>query len=48
MKTLSIQKIREQLADVVNKAGFSDEITIITRNGKEVAAIVPIKMIKEK
>jgi prevent-host-death family protein len=44
--TVSVREVREQLADVVDRAAH-DELTIITRRGREVAAVVPIEMVRE-
>lgn len=44
--TASVREIREHLADVVDRAAH-DELTIITRRGREVAAVVPIGMVRE-
>jgi prevent-host-death family protein len=44
--TASVREVRENLADVVERA-VHDELTIITRRGREVAAIVPIEMVHE-
>jgi prevent-host-death family protein len=44
--TASVREVRENLADVVERAAH-DELTIITRRGREVAAIVPIEMVRE-
>jgi prevent-host-death family protein len=38
--------VRENLADVVDRASH-DELTIITKGGREVAAIVLIEMVRE-
>ena len=44
--TASVREVRENLADVVERAAH-DELTIITKRGREVAAIVPIEMVRE-
>jgi prevent-host-death family protein len=44
--TASIREVRDRLADVVDRATH-DEPTIITRRGREVAAVVPIEMLRE-
>lgn len=43
----SIREVRAHLADVVDRADRSDEPTIVTRRGKEVAAVVPIQMLRQ-
>ena len=42
----SIREVRENLADVIERATH-DELTIITKRGREVAAVVPIEMVRE-
>lgn len=44
--TASIREVREALADVVDRAAH-DEPTIITSRGREVAAVVPIGVLRE-
>jgi len=44
--TASIREVRDSLADVVDRATH-DEPTIITRRGREVAAVVPIELLRE-
>lgn len=42
MRKMSTAQARESLADVVNDAAYAGTRTVITRRGKDVAAIVPI------
>jgi len=44
--TMSTRELREQLADVLADAG-RDEVTIVTSRGREVAAVVPIELLRE-
>lgn len=44
--TASVREVREHLAEVIEKAAH-DELTIITRHGREVAAVVPIELVRE-
>lgn len=44
--TASVREVRDHLADVVDRAS-RDELTIITRRGREVAAVVPIELVHE-
>jgi len=44
--TISTVKAREQLSTVVNRAAFGKERVVLTRRGKEVAAVVPIEDVK--
>ncbi len=43
MKKYSIGKVRSKIADVVNRATYGKERTIIVKHGKAVAAIVPFE-----
>lgn len=45
-ETASVRDVREHLAEVVDRAAH-DELTIITRRGREIAAVVPIEMVRE-
>lgn len=47
MPQQSIRELRSHLADVVDRADHADEPTIITRRGREVAAVVPIEMLRQ-
>ena len=44
--TISTGKAREQLSTVINRAAFGKERVVLTRRGKEVAAVVPIEDVK--
>ncbi|WP_371493404.1 type II toxin-antitoxin system prevent-host-death family antitoxin [Kitasatospora sp. NBC_00374] len=44
--TVSVREARERFADVVDRAE-RDEPTVITRRGREVAAVVPIELLRE-
>lgn len=46
MPVESIRQVRDHLADVVDRADRDDEPTVITRRGKEVAAVVPIELLR--
>ena len=43
---ISTGKAREQLSTVINKAAFGKERIVLTRRGKEIAAVVPIEDVK--
>jgi prevent-host-death family protein len=43
----SIREAREHLATIVDRAERDGEATIITRRDREVAAIVPIELLRE-
>lgn len=42
MRKLSTGEARENFADVVNDAAYGAKRTVITRHGKEIAAVVPV------
>jgi prevent-host-death family protein len=42
MRKMSAGDARERFSEIVNEAAYADRRTVITRHGKEVAAIVPI------
>jgi prevent-host-death family protein len=44
--TISTVKAREQLSTVINRAAFGKERIVLTRRGKEIAAVVPIEDVK--
>lgn len=43
MANISTKEARGQLSDVISRAAFAKERTILTRHGKAVAAVVPIE-----
>ncbi|MGH2533141.1 MAG: type II toxin-antitoxin system Phd/YefM family antitoxin [Thermomicrobiales bacterium] len=43
MVQISTVEARERLAEVVNRAAFGGERVVLTRRGKELAAIVPME-----
>lgn len=42
----TIRQVRDHIADVVDRADREGSPTVITRRGKEVAAIVPIDLLR--
>ncbi|MFC9087074.1 type II toxin-antitoxin system Phd/YefM family antitoxin [Nocardiopsis dassonvillei] len=46
MQVESIRQVRDHIADVVDRADREDSPTVITRRGKEVAAVVPIDLLR--
>lgn len=42
MERYSAKDAREKFADVIGKAAYGTERIVITRNGKDTAAVVPI------
>jgi prevent-host-death family protein len=46
MRVESIRQVRDHIADVVDRADREDAPTVITRRGKEIAAVVPIDLLR--
>ena len=46
MGQVSTVNARKQISEVINRAAFGKERMILTRRGKEVAAVVPIEDVK--
>jgi prevent-host-death family protein len=42
MTRLNVSKAREEFPDVVSRAAYGNERTIVSRRGKDLAAVVPI------
>ncbi|PSK97804.1 prevent-host-death family protein [Murinocardiopsis flavida] len=47
MQTQSIRDVRDHLSDVVERADREDSPTVITRHGKEVAAVVSMDTLRQ-
>ena len=43
MTRLSISKAREEFPEVLNRAAYGKERTIVSRRGKDLAAVIPIE-----
>ncbi len=43
MNRLSVSKAREALPDLVNRAAYGKERTVLSRRGKDLAAVIPIE-----
>ena len=43
MTRLNVSKAREEFPDVVNRAAYGKERTIVSRRGKDLAALIPIE-----
>ena len=41
MSTCTAQDARKNLSEIISKAVFANEATVITRSGKNVAAVIP-------
>jgi prevent-host-death family protein len=40
---LNVSKAREEFPDLVNRAAYGKERTIVSRRGKDLAAVIPIE-----
>lgn len=45
MSEMALTEARRHLADVVNRAAYSGEGIYLTRNGRRLAAIVPVEVL---
>lgn len=43
MTRLNVAKARDEFPDVVNRAAFGKERTIVSRRGKDLAAVIPME-----
>lgn len=43
---VSITDARDRLADVVNEAAYTGQVTYLTRRGRRLAAIVPVETVE--
>ena len=43
MTRLNVSKAREEFPDVVSRAAYGKERTIVSRRGKDLAAVIPIE-----
>jgi prevent-host-death family protein len=43
MTRLNVSKARDEFPEVVNRAAYGNERTIVSRRGKDLAAIIPIE-----
>jgi prevent-host-death family protein len=46
MTKVSTVEARERFSDIINRAAYGKERVVLTRRGKELAAVVPIEDIK--
>lgn len=46
MSKVSTVEARDQLSTIINRAAFGKERVVLTRRGKELAAVVPIEDVK--
>jgi prevent-host-death family protein len=42
MTRLNVSKARQEFPDVINRAAYGKERTIVSRRGKDLAAVIPI------
>ena len=43
MTRLNVSRAREEFPDIVNRAAYGKERTIVSRRGKDLAAVIPIE-----
>lgn len=43
LNRVTAQEMREQLSDLLNRAAYTNETSLVTRQGKEVAVLVSVK-----
>ncbi len=43
MVRLNVSKARDEFPDIVNRAAYAKERTIVSRRGKDVAAVIPME-----
>jgi prevent-host-death family protein len=43
MTRLNVSKAREEFPDIVNRAAYASERTIVSRRGKDLAALIPME-----
>ena len=46
MPRLSVSKARDEFPELVNRAAYGGERTIVSRRGKDLAAVIPIADLK--
>jgi prevent-host-death family protein len=46
VRRLTIVEARRDFADTIGRACFGGEITVVTKHGKDVAAVVPMAQLK--
>ena len=47
MSEIGVTEARDQLGQLVNRAEYNQERIVLTRNGRPVAAIVPMEVLRE-
>lgn len=45
--TASVRELRDNLGQVLDRATYNHEVTVVTKRGREVAAVVPIELVRE-
>jgi len=43
MTRINVSKAREEFPDILNRAAYAKERTIVSRRGKDLAAVIPIE-----
>ncbi len=47
MSEIGVTEARDQLGQLVNRAEYNEERIVLTRNGRAVAAIVPVDVLRD-
>jgi hypothetical protein len=47
VRDTGIEQARKTLGEIANRAEFAREITFLTRNGRRIAAVVPLDRISD-
>jgi prevent-host-death family protein len=46
MRRISSTEARKDFSDIVNRAHYKEEITVITKQGRDLAAVVPMRIVE--
>jgi prevent-host-death family protein len=46
VRRLTVVEARKEFADTISRACFGGEVTVVTKHGKEMAAVVPMDQLK--
>jgi len=46
MTRLNVSKARQEFSDVVNRSAYGKKRTIISRRGKDLAAVIPVEEVR--
>jgi prevent-host-death family protein len=46
MRRISSSEARKDFSDIVSRAYYKEEITVITKQGRDIAAVVPMNIVE--